>query len=48
MDKLKKKVITSLSDIKLEFNQTKKSMNKSLDHKDEPPSYRKTEIPTLQ
>jgi len=47
MGNLKKKVMTFLSDIKLEFNQTKKSLNKSLDLKDEPLSFRKTEIPAL-
>jgi hypothetical protein len=47
MEKLKKKLITTLSDVKLEFNQTKKSLNKGLDHKDEPPSSRKTEIPVI-
>jgi len=43
MDNFKKKVMKYLSDIKLEFNQSKK-YNKSLDLKDEPPSFRKTEI----
>jgi|LakMenEpi03Aug12_release.lakeMendotaPanAssembly.Ray.scaffolds.fasta_scaffold2713900_1 hypothetical protein len=47
MEKLKKKVITTLSDIKLEFDQTKKSLNKSLDHRDEQPSARKIEIPVV-